>query len=475
VAGPLRVEQGSVGYVLTFRNIGERVEIEAKLEKDALYDPLTGLPNRALFVDRVTMALNRRSRRNDQSCGVLILDLDRFKEIKGALGHAAGEALLVAVGERLRSALRPHDSASRVGPDEYAVLIENILDPSDIEIVTRRILNEVEQPFEIYGNFIRASASVGVALARQEPISAEMLIRNADFAMYRARQEGGGGFEIFDKSLEQPAKSRRGPELELRQLMEKRQFEIWYQPIYRLENGKLDGFESLLRLRRPDGSVESCGDMLGVAEEVGLSITLGREALHTVCRQLSIWAETAPDNQLTVSVNVTHRQFYHPELADLVDRTLATYGIDPSRLLFEISETTLNENLEQAAAILERLAALKVRLAVDNFGSGLAPLNYLVRLPIDVVKLAPQLTQSAASMTPASRGRSQAVLESLIHLGHAMGVQVVAQGIETTQQLDALCRMGCEYGQGHLLSYALELAQATKLAGLGSWAIAARA
>jgi Amt family ammonium transporter len=470
VAGPLRVDGGKVGYVLSLRDISERKEREKKVSHDALYDVLTGLPNRSLFMDRLGFALARRSRRKDQSCGVLLVDLDRFREIREALGEAAAEGLLVAVAERLRTALRPQDSVSRVGSDEFAILVENILEPGDLEIVASRVLTEIERPYEIFGNIVKASASVGVAMAGAEHTAAETLVRDADFALARARQEGGGGFEIFDKNLEPPVRTEREPERELRRVMEKRQFEIWYQPIYRLESGKLEGFESLLRLRRSDGSVESFREMLSVAEATGLSISLGRETLHTVCRQLRVWNEGQQHDGLTLTVNATHRQFYHPELIEQIIKALAAHPVDPSKLIIEVAETTLNENMDAALGILERISALNVKLAVDNFGESLAPMNYLVRLPIEMVKMAPRLTAAAASDDP-----SRAVAESIIRLGHSLGVQVVAQGIETNEQLEALSRMGCEFGQGHLLSYALEPARATQLAGRGYWAIAAGA
>ena len=470
VAGPLRVNGGKVGYVLSFRDISERKEREKKVSQDALYDVLTGLPNRSLFMDRLGFALVRRSRRKDQSCGVLVVDLDRFKEIKDALGEAAAEGLLLAVGERLKTALRPQDSVSRLGADEFAILVENILEPGDLEVVASRVLHEIERPYEVFGNLFRASASVGVAVAGAEHTTADLLMRDADFALARARQEGGGGFEIFDKNLEPSVKTNREPERELRRVMEKRQFEVWYQPMYRLENGKLEGFESLLRLRRSDGSVESFREMLSVAEATGLSISLGRETLHSACRQLRLWNEGQPIDGLTLTVNATHRQFYHPELIEQIKEAVAAHSVDPSKLMIEVSETTLNENMDAALAILERIAALKVRLAIDNFGESLAPMNYLVRLPIEMVKMTPRLTAAVVSDDP-----SRAVAESIIRLGHSLGVQVTAQGIETNEQLEALGRMGCEFGQGHLLSYALEPARATQLAERGFWAAEAGA
>jgi Amt family ammonium transporter len=468
VIGPLRVDGASVGYVLSFRDIGERKQLEAKLQHDAMYDVLTGLANRALFLDRLTLALSRSSRRRDQGCGVLILDLDRFKEMNDALGRAAGDVLLEAVADRLSASLRPQDSACRMGGDKFAVLVENLLDGGDLEVVASRIVHAMDRPFEIFGNFVRVSASMGAAMAGPEHTSAEVLVRGADFAMCRAKQDGGGRFEVFDKHLEMPSKkSHQEPERELRRVLDKRQFEVWYQPIYRLDGGQLEGFESLLRWRRPDGSVDSFRNLLCVAEDTGLSITVGRETIDTVCRQLRSWDEGVSQNDLTLTINVTERQFYHPEMVTQLKKALAANAVDPSRLLFEVAETTLNQNPDAALGILERMAECSVRIAVDNFGFSLAPLGHLLKMPIDVVKIAPKLTMAATST-----GRQPAMLESLIHLGRSLGMQVIAQGIETPEQLDALCRMGCELGQGHLLSYALEPARAAKLAGLGRWALA---
>lgn len=471
VSAPLQVDGASVGYVLSFRDIGERKQLEGKLQHDALFDLSTGLPNRALFLDRLTLALKRRSRRHDHNCGVLLLDIDHFKEINDVLGYAVGDALLVSVAERLRATMRPEDSASRFGGDEFAVLVESIADPSDLEVLASRVLQQMSQPFEIFGSMVRVRASIGIAQASVEHLTAELLLKDAEFAMNRAKMNGGGCSEVFDKEIEMPIKETAvHPQQELRRVIEKRQFEIWYQPIYQLTGGKLEGFESLLRLRRPDGSVDSFRQLLNAAEDTGLSITLGRETMDTVCRQARSWSESAARQELTLTLNLSEMQFYHPEMIAQLKKALAANAVDPSRLLFEIAESTMSQNPDVAQDILERMAELKVRLAVDNFGARYAPLNHLAQLPIDVVKLAPRLTASATS-----EGRQAAVLESLIHLSHALGMQVIAQGIETPEQLEALCYMGCELGQGHLFSYALEPAKATILAGAGRWALAAGA
>ena len=463
-AGPLMVNGSKAGYVISYRDVGERKRLEARLQHDALHDALTGLPNRALFLDRLSVAFTRRSRSRGLNCGVLFLDLDRFMEINDTLGHAAGDALLVAVAERLRGALRPQDTAARLGGDEFAILVENILSVSGIEIVASRVLEAMGREFEVCGHTIHASASIGVAIAGPDHAVPELLIRDADFAMYRAKQDGGGRFDIFDKQLEVHVASLQENERELRHVLEKHLFEIWYQPIFRLQTGQLEGFESVLCWHREDGSMARLSDLLPMAEETGLSINLGRETLEAVCRQLHEWTEVMPGADLTLSVNLTQRQFYLPDLIAHVKRTLAASGADPARLLFEVDESALSDNPGAALAIFERLLGCNVRLAVDNFGSGLAPLNHLVQLPIDVLKLDPRLTLAATHT-----GRQVAVLESLIQLGLKLGVQVVAQGIKSREQLDVLLRMGCEMGQGPLLSPALQPSLAQKLAEQGCW------
>ena len=463
-AGPLMVNGSKAGYVISYRDVGERKRLEARLQHDALHDALTGLPNRALFLDRLSVAFTRRSRSRGLNCGVLFLDLDRFKEINDTLGHAAGDALLVAVAERLRGTLRPQDTAARLGGDEFAILVENILSVSGIEIVASRVLEAMGREFEVCGHTIHASASIGVAISGPDHAVPELLIRDADFAMYRAKQDGGGRFDIFDKQLEVHVASLQENERELRHVLEKHLFEIWYQPIFRLQTGQLEGFESVLCWHREDGSMARLSDLLPMAEETGLSINLGRETLEAVCRQLHEWTEVMPGAGLTLAVNLTQRQFYLPDLIAHVKRTLAASGADPARLLFEVDESALSDNPGAALAIFERLLGCNVRLAVDNFGSGLAPLNHLVQLPIDVLKLDPRLTLAATHT-----GRQVAVLESLIQLGLKLGVQVVAQGIKSREQLDVLLRMGCEMGQGPLLSPALQPSLAQKLAEQGCW------
>jgi diguanylate cyclase (GGDEF)-like protein/PAS domain S-box-containing protein len=464
---PLLVDGARAGFVYTFRDISDRRQAEDKLQHDAMHDVLTGLPNRALFMDRLNQAFSRRARRPDQSCGVLFLDLDRFKEINDVLGHAAGDVVLVSTADRLVSALRPQDSPARLGGDEFAVLVEGITNASDLETVARRVLAAMSRPFEVFGHNVNAGASIGAALAGQEHSSPDLLIRDADFAMYRAKQSGGGRYEVFDKHLEVTIASQQERERELRYRLEKRMLELRYQPIFRLQSGLVLGFECLLRWRGPEGSVDHYDDLLAVAEETGLSITLGRETMEAVCWQLRNWKNASPETDVLLSVNLTQRQFYSPDMPVQLQRTIAASGADPARLLFEVPERVVNESPDAAVPVLQRLLDCGVHVALDEFGSNLAPLNHLLRLPFDMVKLDAKLTAGATST-----GRFQTVLESLLRLGHSLGVQVVAQGIETNEQLRALMRLGCDLGQGKLLSPNLDAEHALRLAQPGQPPIA---
>jgi Amt family ammonium transporter len=459
---PLLVDHARVGYVYTFRDIGERLHAEVKMQHDAMHDVLTGLPNRALFMDRLNLALARRVRRPEQTCGVLFMDLDRFKEVNDILGHAAGDVVLIAASQRLIAELRPHDSAARLGGDEFAVLVESISNTGDLEAVARRALASMMRPFDIFGHSVKAGASIGAALAGPDHTSADLLIRDADFAMYRAKQSGGGRYEIFDKHLEISITSQQERERELRYRLEKRLLEFRYLPIIKLRTGNLHGFECTLRWRDADGTADNYTDLLAVAEETGLSVTLGRETMEAACWQLRSWRESQPGLNISLSLNLTHRQFYNADMVVQLQRTLQASGADPAQLLFEVPEAVLNENPDTAVAILQRMVDCKVHVALDDFGSSLAPLNHLIRLPIDTMKLDAKLTAAATSTS-----RQEAVLESLLKLGRTLGVQIVAQGIETPEQLRALTRLGCELGQGSYLSPALDAVQALKLAQMG--------
>lgn len=456
---PLLVNGDKAGYVLTCRDIGDRKQVETKLQHDAMHDVLTGLPNRALFMDRLQLALSRRERRLDRTCAVMFLDLDHFKSINDTLGHAAGDLLLVAVSERISSVLRPQDTAARLGGDEFGILVEGIGSVDDLEVVAERLLSELDRPFDVLGHRLPILISIGVAMAGSGHDTPDLLVRDADLAMYRAKQEGGHRYTIYDRQMEVYASSEQERESELRRLVSQRQFEFWYQPVFRLKTGQVESFEALLRFRTPGGLLQNFRDLLPLAEESGLSISLGRDTLEAACQQLLRWDEVIPGNKLALSVNLTERQFYHHEQVSQLTKILAATGINPARLVLEVSEGTLNSNPDRAVAILQRMVDCGVRVALDNFGASLAPLNHLLRLPINLVKLDPKLTAAAAGSA-----RQRATVESLLHVCKAVGVQLLVQGIESHDQLRVMQELGCELGQGRLLAPELDPVHAEEFA-----------
>ncbi|HEY3706219.1 MAG TPA: EAL domain-containing protein [Terracidiphilus sp.] len=454
----LKVNGGKAGYVYTFRNITERKHVEARLQRDAMHDVLTGLPNEALFIDRLKLAMSRCKRRSDQRCAVLFVDVDGFRQINEQLGHAAGDLLLMGMAQRLLGVLRPHDTAARVGGDEFMVLVENITSVADLNALAQRMLSELDRPYEVLGHRLQIASSIGIAMAEDVHLP-EQIIRDADVAMYRAKQEGGNRYAVFDRRMEVQVSTEQDRERELRELVASHEFVYWYQPIYRLANGRLEGFEMLLRRKTASGAVESFGDLLGVAEQTGLSISLGRDSIEAACAQLEEWDRSIPGNGMTLALDLTHRQFYQQDLIAQLQKTLAATGVSPSRLVFDVAERTLNEDPDRALAIMQRMVDCGVRVALDNFGAALAPLNHLVRMPIEMVKLDAGMTALVTGT-----GRQVAIVESLMHVCRASGVQVVAQGIETQGHVRILQELGCELGQGYFLAPPVDPQQAQYLA-----------
>jgi Amt family ammonium transporter len=462
---PLISDGTFIGYILSYRDIRDQKQSTAQLEHDALHDALTGLPNRALFLDRLKLAMARRSRRRDAGCGVIFLDLDKFKEINDNRGHCAGDALLVEVANRLSGTIRPQDTAARLSGDEFALLLDHVQTVDDMGVVATRVQAELERSFEILGHTVHVGASLGVALCGGEHRVPEQLVRDADFAMYRAKQQGGHRFEIFDRYMQVHISSQQEQERELRRVLDKREYAIWYQPFYRLESGRLEGFEALLRWRRANGVFESFHNLLETAEGAGLTITLNRETMLEACRQLHSWSAEWPKAAFSLSINLSGRQFYHAEMLSLVNAVLSRSAVDPARLLFEIPETVLNEAPEAATQVLARLSERGVRIAIDRFGAGLAPVNHLLQMPVDLIKFDQRLTAASAE-----GGRASAVLSGLIQMGSALGITTLAQGVEHGYQEEALREMGCDLVQGFLFSSAVSAESTRGLIAEGRWA-----
>jgi diguanylate cyclase (GGDEF)-like protein/PAS domain S-box-containing protein len=456
---PLLVNGARVGYVYSFRNIGDHKEAEATQQHNAMHDILTGLPNRALFQDRLHLALMRRLRRPEVRCGVLCLDLDRFKDVNDALGHAAGDVLLKEVALRLTTVLRPQDSAARLGGDQFAVLVENIAAVSDLEVVAQRVLREVGLPFEIYGHTIQSKVSLGGALAGAAHNAPELLIRDAKLAMKRAKQAGGARLEVSDRHLEFTGGSQKERERELRDAIDTQQYEFRFQPVFQLREGWLDGFAISLWWQRRDGAMEDFRTTPDVAKDASLSDHVTWASLAAACEQLRMWAEVLPARRPYLTVNVMARQFYHPDFVAQLYRVVEGSGADPSRLVLELSESTLNESPEMAATILQRLAEMKLQVAMGQFGSSLGPLNHLLRLPLNMVKLDGMLIPRGASAS-----KYRAVLEALLGIGQSVGIQMVIEGVSSEEQFLCDAQAGHLFGHSALHSEAVSAEEALRLA-----------
>ncbi|HVJ07752.1 MAG TPA: EAL domain-containing protein [Acidisarcina sp.] len=459
-----------VGYFASYRDIREQKAIEARLQHDALHDALTGLANRALFLDRLETTIARKQRRPDMNYAVMFFDLDRLKYINDTLGHAGGDIVLMTIADRMRSCFRPQDTVARFGGDEFAILLENVTSFLDVKLIAQRMQQEISKPIEVFGHQIVVSGSTGIAFGTAQHTKADEILRDADFAMYRAKSDGGGRHAVFDDAMEMHASVSIHRENELRRAFDEHQFEVWYQPVYHLESGVLEGFEALLRWRRPGGILYPLVDVLPLAEQTGLILPIGHMVIEQACRQARKWDEAMPDSCLSTSVNLSPRQFNQPDLVDMIAEALKRSGVAPGRIRVEIPERAIHQNPDIAVGVFQRLMDLGVSVALDNFGAGLASMNFLVRLPMDLVKIDRRLIAYLPSP-----GRDAALLNTLFDLGRALRVQMLAEGVETRQQLQALRKLGCDLGQGHLFSPAVPVEAAEKIAQAGQWSASGQA
>ncbi|HEX8161484.1 MAG TPA: EAL domain-containing protein [Pyrinomonadaceae bacterium] len=448
-------------FILQAQDITERKQAEERLHHAAFYDALTGLPNRALFTDHLGLALNRSAQRGGHLFAVLFLDIDRFKNVNDSLGHVVGDQLLTAVAGRLKSCVRPQDTVSRFGGDEFAVLLNGVQHSGHALAVTERILREVEAPFKLSGYDVFTSASIGVALSSIGYEATEEVLRDADTAMYRAKEQGKGRYEVFDKVMHARAVSRLRLESDLRQALERGEFEVYYQPIMNLKADSLSGFEALVRWRHPERGLISPGEFIPVAEDTELIIPIGEWVLYEACRQVREWQSAYPSPApLTISVNLSGKQFKQPDLVGQVKQILYRTGLDPSCLRLEITESMVMEDAEAATAMLRQLRSLNVQLSIDDFGTGYSSLSYLHRFPVNILKIDRSFV-GRMSMDEESMG----IVETVITLASKLKMDVVAEGIETEEQWQKLKALRCDYGQGFLFSKPVPAEAAATLAG----------
>jgi diguanylate cyclase (GGDEF)-like protein len=444
-------------YVKKLESAGRELEESREhFRHAAFHDALTGLPNRSLFSDHLRVALRRAHQNEKYLFGVLFLDLDRFKNINDSLGHPCGDELLKLVARRLEGCIRQTDMVARFGGDEFAILLDAIQDVSDAVRVAEKVQEAISAPFKLASHEAITTASIGVALSTSGYTEAEDIIRDADTAMYRAKDRGKARCEIFDTAMHTRAVTLLRLESDLRRALEKDELCVYYQPIVSLASGELHGFEALVRWRHPERGIVSPDDFVPLAEETGLILPIGLRVLWDACNQLRKWQQYSLSNRdLIMSVNLSGKQLMQPDLIERIEEVLHESQINPWHLKLEITETVVMENPELAAVTLAKLRSLGVRLSIDDFGTGYSSLSYLNRFPVDTLKIDRSFV---TSMNAADENLQ--IVKTIVTLAGNLGMQVVAEGVETEEQLDQLRSLKCQYGQGFYFSRPLDVPDA---------------
>jgi len=441
-------------------DITARKQAEQKLRHEALYDALTGLPNRALLLDRLRQALARMRRHPDRVCGLLFLDVDRFKVINDSLGHGAGDHLLREVARRIERSVRPEDTVARLGGDEFTVLLDSVHGPTDASHAAGRIQSEIAGAFRLGDVEVYTSVSIGIAISTAAYQKPEELIRDADTAMYRAKAAGKARHEVFDSGMHAQAMSTLKLENDLRRALERSEFEVYYQPIVRLEQQPdIVGFEALVRWRHPERGLVLPGEFIPLAEETGLIVPLGRWVLERACQESRDWPPAHPERSpLTLCVNLSARQLVEADFLEAVEGTLARTGFPASRLHLEITESVIMQQPELFTVKLSQLKDLGVRVSIDDFGTGYSSLSYLHLFPVDSLKIDRTFVSSMQSL-----GKQKRIIETIVMLAHNLGIDVIAEGVEGEDQRQALRQLGCGLAQGFLFSKPVDAASARQL------------
>ncbi len=415
-------------------------------------DPLTGLPNRALFLDRLASALGRARRKIGAVTGVLFLDLDRFKVVNDSLGHLVGDQLLKRVAATLEGCLRPGDTVARLGGDEFTILLEEIHGPEEALAVAERVHARLEEPYRLGDQEMYTTASIGIALSSDGQERPENLLRDADTAMYRAKSLGRGRHQLFDQDMRERAVAQLQIETDLRRALERRELVVYYQPILSLASDRIIGFEALTRWHHPERGLIMPLEFIAVAEETGLILQIGDWVLREACRQQRSWQQEFPASaELTMSVNLSPKQFNHPDLVKQVRQVLDETGLAPRLLVLEITESAFIESPEAAIQMIGELRGMGIQVCVDDFGTGYSSLSYLHRFPIDALKI----DRSFVSKIP-HQGRQTELVQNIIKMAGDLDIEVVAEGVETDAQRDRLRQLDCRYVQGFLFHRPLD-------------------
>lgn len=454
-ARAIRDEYGQVvGYEGTVEDITNRKQAEATIRYQAFHDLLTGLPNRTLFNDRLPLALSHAQRSN-MILAVMFMDLDRFKVINDTLGHAIGDQLLQEVAYRLSRCLREGDTVSRWGGDEFTLLLPQISTPEDASKIAQRLIEALRPAFELSGHTLHVSSSIGVALYPHDGEDAQTLLKNADAALYRAKDQGRNGYQFYTPAINSKASELLALENSLHDALERQEFIIYYQPQINTTTGEITQMEALVRWQHPDLGFVSPAVFIPLAEENGLIVPIGEWVLRTACAQHRIWQDMGLPS-LRIAVNLSARQFHQQRLLETVSQILTEVALDPACLELEIAETTAMHDVNFTASLLQQLRTMGVHLSVDDFGTGYSALSYLKNFPLNTIKIDQSFIQDVTIDE-----RDRAIVAAVIALGRGLNLNVVAEGVETQAQLAVLSSLGCEEMQGYLFSQPMPAAQAT--------------
>jgi diguanylate cyclase (GGDEF)-like protein/PAS domain S-box-containing protein len=460
-ATPIFDDRGNLeGMIGASADISERKALEAELERRAAHDLLTGLLNRHAFVERLGHALQRTGRKEDSpSVGVLFMDLDGFKTVNDSLGHVAGDRLLVAVAERIKNRLRYEDTLARFGGDEFAVLLERVENPSEAIRVAHRIVEGLREPFGVSDYRVSVNTSIGITLSDANTDDPEAMLREADTAMYRAKEQGPGRYEVFDPAMQARAQYHLEMEAELGRAVERGEFVLYYQPMVYLRDGSLVGFEALLRWQHPKKGLLLPSAFLPLAEETDQIVPIDGWVLQEVCRQAKQWEGDHPsDSPTRMNVNLSARQLKGGGLAPTIERTLTRVTLEVHALGLDITEGFLLEASVDNARTLDDLQKMGIRLDLDDFGTGYSSLSYLKDFPVDGVKLDKSFVEGLGKDATGT-----ALVRKIIDLCHTLGLEVLAEGIETPEQAAMLKDMGCDLGQGYYFAHPLPSEEFTEL------------
>jgi diguanylate cyclase (GGDEF)-like protein/PAS domain S-box-containing protein len=453
--GSIPVVDEKVSYAVG-RDITERKESEKKLEHNALHDSLTGLPNREHFRKHLELAVERSNIETSFKFAVLFIDLDRFKVVNDSLGHFVGDELLIAISKKIKTCLRPSDVIARLGGDEFTILI-TIKNEADAIRVANRIQERISVPFHIESYEVFTSASVGIIISDQNRRNAEEYLRDADTAMYRAKDQGKARYEIYDRQMHTRSINILQVETDLRRAIEHKEFRVFYQPIIDLQSGELCEFEALIRWQHPKQGLVFPDHFISIAEETGLIVPIGSWVIEESCRQVLEW-ERKFDLPLKISVNLSAKQLTHPFLVSKIQKVLEDFNLLPSRLKLEVTESTVMDNTEAALKTIRDLNLIGVRLSTDDFGTGYSSLSYLHLFPFERIKI----DRSFISKMDTDI-KSEAIVRSILMLGQNLEIDIVAEGIENEEQLWQLRTLGCKFGQGYLFSKPVNAVEVEKL------------